>query len=190
MASENLLSQPDNPNFEISFEDLLKLISDSVLSPDDLIRLIFDAVHRSYRTYYLHFNLADMEDIAQSIALLLIKDNCRVLRSFKGRSSLGTWLQTIANHKTIRFYRRLKGMVSLEHLLLDDQAYPPSQADKVLCYEVTSKLKLTSGQRELLELIYQGLKTKEIAERKGIKPDSVSKDKRRLFDKINDFLKS
>jgi len=41
-----------------------------------------------------------------------------------------------------------------------------------------------------LELIYQGLKTKEIAERMEIKPDSVSKDKRRLFDKINEILKS
>jgi hypothetical protein len=40
----------------------------------------------------------------------------------------------------------------------DDRTCPPSQDDKVLCHEIAHKLKLTKGQRELLELIYHGLK--------------------------------
>ncbi len=190
MGLEYSLSKPDNPNSEIPFEDLLKLVSDSDISLEGLLKLISDAVLLAYRIYHLRFNWADMEDIAQSTVLLLIKDDCRVLRSFEGRSSLETWLQNIANHKTIRFCYRRKCITSLEDLAPNNQTYPPSQDDKVLCDEIAHKLKLTKGQRELLELIYQGLKTKEIAERMEIKPDSVSKDKRRLFDKINEILKS
>jgi RNA polymerase sigma factor (sigma-70 family) len=190
MVPRNSLPQSDNPNSEISLDDHLKPISDSAFSPDDLLKLIFDAVYRSYRIYHLSFNLADMEDITQSIALLLIKDDCRVLQSFDGRSSLETWLQKIANHKTIRFYRRRNGAMSLEDLSPDNWTYPPSQDNKVLWDEITRKLKLTKGQRELLELIYHGLKTGEIAKRRGTKPDSISKDKRRLFDKIGKLLKS
>jgi len=167
MAPGNSMPQADNPNSEISFDDFPKLISVSALSPDDLLKLIFGAVCRSYRKYHLCFNRADMEDIAQSIALLLIRDDYRVLQSFNGRSSLETWLQKIANHGTIRFYRGRNGMVSLEDLSPDNRTYPPSQDDKVLCDEIAHKLKLTKGQQELLELIYHGLKTGEIAKRRG-----------------------
>jgi DNA-directed RNA polymerase specialized sigma24 family protein len=120
----------------------------------------------------------------------LIKDGCRVLQSFDGRSSLETWLQKIANHKTIRFYRGRNGAMRLEDLSPDDRTCPLSQDDNVLCDEIAHKLKLTKGRRELLELIYQGLKTGEIAKLRGTKPDSISKDKRRLFDKIGKLLKS
>jgi DNA-directed RNA polymerase specialized sigma24 family protein len=147
MVPENSPPQPCDSNSEISFERLLKFISDSALSPDDLLKLILHTVRRSYQIYYLHFNLADMEDIAQSIVLLLIKDNCRVLRSFKGHSSLETWLQKIANHRTTRFYRGWRRMMNLEDLQLSNQTYPPIQDDKVLCDEITHKLKLTKGQR-------------------------------------------
>ena len=188
MALENSLTQPDNSNSEISFDDFLKLISDFGITLTDHLKIISDAVRRSYRIYRLRFNRADMEDIVQSIVLLLIKDDCRALRSFKGLSSLETWQQTIANHETIRFYRGKKDMMSLEDLSPAEQAYPPSQEDEVLHHEIVHKL--TKGQRKLLELILLGLKTNEIAERNGTDPDSVSRSKSRLRNKIGTLLKS
>lgn len=83
---ETSKSQPvDDPNLEISFDDLLKLVT--------------NAVHRGYRIYGHRPNPEDVKDIVQEIVLLLIKDDFRVLRSFEQRSSLETWLQTIARHK-------------------------------------------------------------------------------------------
>jgi DNA-directed RNA polymerase specialized sigma24 family protein len=173
MVPENSPQQPENSNSEVSCDYILHFLSDYGLSLDEFLKLISDAARRAFRIYHLRFNQADIEDIAQSIALLLLKDDCHVLRSFGGRSSPESWLQKIANHKTIRFYRRQKGMMSLNDLSHNDCAYSTSHDDKVLWDEIVYKLKLTKGQLELLELIYQGLKTKEIAERRGTKPDSV-----------------
>jgi hypothetical protein len=83
-----------------------------------------------------------------SFALLLIKDDCRVLQSFDWRSSPETWLQKIANHNTIRFHRGRNGAMSLEDLSPDDRRCPPSHGDKVLYDEIAHKLKLTKGQRD------------------------------------------
>lgn len=187
MVPENAPS-PDNPNSEISIDDLLKLISDSDISFDDFLKLISNAAQRSCRRYRSYSNRDDVEDIAQSIVLSLIKNDCRGLRSYGSRSPLKAWLQPIANHETFHFYCRQKDAISLEDLSPDDQAYPPSQDDKVLHDEIAHKL--TKGQRKLLELIRQGLRTNEIAERMEIESDSVSRSKNRLRDKIGKLLKS
>jgi RNA polymerase sigma factor (sigma-70 family) len=183
MSNPNPLSQPDNTNPEISYDiqlnDPLKLTSTSLdHSLDNLMKLITDAVRRSFQLYHLRSNWADIEDIVQSIALLLIKDDSRILRSFEGRSSLETWLQKIANHETIRFYCRQRNLTDLESLSPDDQSYSPGQDDEVLLDEIVHKL--PKGLQELLELIYQGFKTKDIAKQRGIRPDSISKNKHRL----------
>ncbi|HEU0174257.1 MAG TPA: sigma-70 family RNA polymerase sigma factor [Blastocatellia bacterium] len=190
MASENSLSQPDNPNSEISFDDLLKLIFGSAISPDDFLRLLYEATRRSCRIYRRYFNEDDVEDIAQSIALSLIKHDYHGLLSINNRSSLKAWLQTIANHETFQFYRSQRASISLEDLSLDEQAYPPSQDDKVLYNEIAYNDKLTGGQRNLLELMFLGMKTNEIAEQYGIDPGSVSKSKSRLRNKVGKLLKS
>jgi RNA polymerase sigma factor (sigma-70 family) len=188
MALENSPS-PDNPNSENSFDDLLKIIfSDSYITFDDFRKLILNAVRRSCRTYARYSNKDDMEDIAQSIVLSLIKNDCRSLRSFESRSSLKTWLQRIANYVTFHFYCTQKDVISLEDLSSGEQAYTPNYDDKVLHDEITHKL--TKGQRELLEFIRKGLKTNEIAERMRIEPDSVSRSKNRLREKIGKLLKS
>lgn len=180
--------RPGEPNSEISFDDFLKLIFDSDISPDDFLKLLYNAARRSCRSYRSYFNEGDVEDIAQSIALLLIQHNYRGLRSFKSHPSLKAWLQTIANRETSHFYRGRRIAVSLEDLSPDDQAYPPNQEDKILCDGIASKL--TKRQRKLLELMLLGLKTNEIAERNGIDPDSVSKSKSRLRDKVDKLLQS
>lgn len=191
MGAENSPS-PGKMDSVISFDDILRLISDSNISLDDFLKLVYNAAQRSCRVYCRYYNQGDVEDIAQSIVLSLIKDDNRGLRSFNRRSSLKVWLQTIANHEAFHFYRGLyRGQwtaISLEDLSPDEQAYPPSQDDEVFHDEIVRKL--TKGQQILLKLMLLGLKTNEIAERNGTNPDSVSRSKSRLRDKIGNLLKS
>jgi RNA polymerase sigma factor (sigma-70 family) len=178
----------DEPNSEISFDDLLKLIFGSDISPADFLKLLYDAARRSCRNYRRYYNEDDMEDLAQSIALSLIKHGYRGLRSFKGHSSAKAWLQTVADRETLHFYSGQRTAISLEDLSPDDQAYPPVQFDRALRNGIARRL--TKSQRELLELMLLGLRTNEIAECNGINPDSVSRSKSRLLDKIDKLLKS
>jgi RNA polymerase sigma factor (sigma-70 family) len=187
MASENPPAL-DNPDSKISFDDHLKVIMDSDFSSDDFLKLLYNAVRRSCRNYYGYSIQSDVDDIVQSIALSLIKDDYHGLHSFNNRSSPKTWLQTIANHETSRFYRGRRFAISLEDLPPNEQTYSPSQGDKLLYDEIARKL--TMGQKKLLELMILGLKTSEIAERNGTDPNSVSKSKIRLRNKIIKLLKS
>jgi RNA polymerase sigma factor (sigma-70 family) len=184
---DNFSSRPVDLKSGITLDDILKLISDFDTSTDDFLKLFSDAVRRAYRVYNVLPNRHDMEDIAQSIVMLLIKNDCRILRSFESRSSLETWLQVIANREVVRFHRRQKDMISLEDLAPGDQVYTPNHDDKVLHDEIIHKL--TRGQRKLLDLIIHGLNTAEIAERIGIEPDSVSRNKHRLRNKVSKLLR-
>ncbi len=164
---------PDDPNSEISIDD-------------DFLKLIADAVRRAYGIYNYRPNRDDMEDIAQSVAISLIKNDSHGLRSFEHWSKLATWLQVIVNHEVIRFFRRQKDEVDVEDLPPGDLAYQPILEYKVLRDEIVGRL--TDDERELFELLEQGLKPKEIAERLGITSAYVSVRIHRLREKVEKLL--
>lgn len=174
MALDNSQS-PNDPNSEVSIDD-------------DFLKLIADTVRRAYGIYNHRPNRDDMEDIAQSVALSLIKNDSHGLCSFEHWSKLETWLQVIVNHEVIRFFRRQKDEVDVEDLPPGDLAYQPILEYKVLRDEIVGKL--TDDEWELFELLEQGLKPKEIAERLGIKPAYVYVLIHRLRKKIEKLLES
>jgi RNA polymerase sigma factor (sigma-70 family) len=180
MASRTKES-PDELDPDISVEDLLKTISKTV--------------RRAYLKYDRHPNQHDMEDAVHSIVFSLLKNNCHALRSFEHRSSKETWLQKVANHYVCRILRRQKDMVNVEELSPDDLAYQQVQEMEVGFKEMRVLLgeilgEFTRRERELLELLLLDLHTSEISKRMGIKPDSISKSKLRLSNKIRKVLNS
>ncbi len=186
MASNNSQS-PDGPNFEATIEDILKLIATD-LTIEGLLKLIAQAVRYAYRFYGHHPNPQDVEDLTQVIAILLIRDNCRVLRSFEQRSSLETWLKPIARHCVLRFFQGQKSLESLENLSPDDFVSQPEMEGEVFIEEI--KGLLTLHDQELLELRLQGLTREEIAGRLNIELDSVDKAVRRLRGRVSKYLES
>jgi len=168
---------------------------DSKTSTDEFLQLIPDAVRYAYRTYDGLFNKDDMEDLAQSVALLLLEGDSQALRSFEGRAAKKTWLQRVTDHHALRLFSKRKKTVSLEGASPDDFPYQQRQEKEALAKELEDLLdeladELPPRIRELLALLLQDLDTEEIAKRMRIKPDSVSKLKRRLFDKAKEFFKS
>ncbi len=183
----NESQSPDNLNSEVSIEEVLKLISPD-LTVEGLLKLISNAVRWAYKTYGRNTNPQDVEDLSQAIAILLIKDDCRVLRSFEQRSSLDAWLRVIAKHAALRFFPRQKSAESLEDQSPDDFVYQPEMELKVLIGEI--KESLTPRGRRLFEFKLEGLRTKEIAKRMNIEEGSVDKATGRLRNKIRKLLES
>jgi DNA-directed RNA polymerase specialized sigma24 family protein len=59
-------------------------------------------------------NQMDLDEFARRIGVLLWEDNYQLLCSFKGESSLETWLFTIAKRNILRWLREQDGVESLE----------------------------------------------------------------------------
>jgi len=186
MALNNLQS-PDDPNSGVSIEEILKPIS-SDFTIEGLLKLISNEVRHSYRIYGHSPNPEDVKDLTQAIAILLTKDDCRILSSFEHRSLLETWLRAIARHCVLRFLQGQRNMESLEGQSPDDFVYQPTQEAELLIGEI--KESLTPRERKLFEFLLQKMKRKEIAERMNIEEDSVHKAIRRLRDKIRKCLES
>lgn len=180
MSSEKS-SSPVDPTYEITFDQLIKLID--------------KAVCRAYRRYGHRLNREDAEDLAQSIALSLLENNGYGLKSFEHKARFEVWLQTVANNRVLRFFCGQKDMTDIDDPEIDKFARQAPQEEEVFdkeAKELVDKVlgELTEHDREVLELMQQGLRTKEIAERLAIQLDSARKSKQRLIDKIRKLIRT
>lgn len=136
-----------------------------------------------------------IDDLAQEIALLLIKNDDHNLHSFEHRSKEKTWLRVVVLHRVARYFKSQRPTESLEDLPVASQPLqPPSQEDEVLLKEVEKLMEkaqdeLTERERELWDFLHNGLDDKEIAERMGIKVRTVQREKCILYKKIGDIVK-
>ena len=156
----------------------------------DLLPLIPKAV-RKVCCIYRHYPSQDtMNDLTQSIILLLIDEDYRRLRTFDNqRSPLNIWLQAVINHYVSRFLKRQKGIVNLEDVVVDTFVCQPRQEVESLLEEwrhIVDEVvgRLTERERNLFELLCLGTPVKEIAELMRIKPDSVHRGKHALIKKL------
>jgi RNA polymerase sigma factor (sigma-70 family) len=159
------------------------------LVPDILI-----AVHTTLSG--LHHRSANDEvgDLCQQIIVLLMDNDFRRLRSFDYRSSRRTWLTAVVRNHVINHLRRQKPTVSLNDLRADAASYQAMQDQRLIAQEQRESLraastKLTKRELELFELCYVAdLSTGEIAEKMGIKPQSVRRRKHALVKKLQGLL--
>jgi len=115
------------------------------------------------------------EDIAQKVLAALLENDRALLRSFQGRSSLSTWLISIARLQALTHVRRERPR---------DPPTPPAAApgplDELLRAESGAQLHaaldaLPPRERLILMLFYRdGLSYADIAGFLGISPNSVS----------------
>lgn len=136
----------------------------------------------------------DTRRFSQRMILLLLEDNCRRLRSFEQRSPFHTWLQTLANHYVSRFLQRERQRIALDDLPADFSPHDPTQEDEIWEMEKMKLLdkatkRLTKRERQLLTLLRQdGLTSTDIAQKMGIKTESVYRAKTELIIKLQRLL--
>lgn len=127
----------------------------------------------------------DPEDVAQKVCALLLEGDARLLRSFRGQSTLSTWLIGIARNQSLMILRRDRSL---------PPPPPPAAVDPLetlVAAESKSRLEaalqtLPPRDRLLLVLHYRdGLSHARVAAVVGVALNSVSP----LLDRARDRLK-
>jgi RNA polymerase sigma-70 factor (ECF subfamily) len=74
---------------------------------DRFLRLVFHIVRQTSQTVGMPLRAADVEDIAAEIFLQIVKNDYAVLRQFRGKSRLATYLTVIARRVCLHELNRL-----------------------------------------------------------------------------------
>jgi RNA polymerase sigma-70 factor (ECF subfamily) len=107
----------------------------------------------------------EVDDIVQEAFLSAYKN----LHTLRDNNSFGAWLSMIARNRATEFYRRMKPTEELSEEL-SHQDTPRTEAREIL----TAIRSLPEAYKETLILrLVEGMTGPEIAERTGLKPESV-----------------
>jgi len=114
---------------------------------------------------------ADVDDAAQEVLSLLMKDGARVLRQFRGEASLSTWLAHVVRSvcRQIGRHERTAGFEAREIVYV-----PPTEEDLPPDGLAAALARLPLRDQKLLRLFFrEGRKYREIALELGISINSV-----------------
>jgi len=167
-------------------------------------RLIYSYIYSVIKIKGSILTPENINDLFQEIFLLLIKDNYRKLRSFKGLNgcSLASWLRQVVINYSIDYLRKFKPVASLDQededgfslkeLLRD---YSPSIREVFNSKENLAHLKdciagLSNDDKYFLELhINQGLRLEELKEHFRLSRSAIDMRKSRIIDKLRECFK-
>jgi RNA polymerase sigma-70 factor (ECF subfamily) len=92
---------------------------------DRFLGLIYHVIHHTAHLRSVPVRPEDIEDLAAEVMLRIIADNYKVLRQFRGESSLATYLTVIARRICIEELAR-RGAIREAPLKADGQAATPA----------------------------------------------------------------
>lgn len=161
-------------------------------------RLVWSAVHRTFRAASFAYLPEDAEDLFGTFFLSLIENDFQSLRQFQGRNActLSTWMSVVASHMTIDHMRKAgnrrhaslddpagalsevlsDGRDSIETVLLDQQRHSALHR---------SLLHLSADDRQVFDLLYKkGLTPESAARSLGITTAAFYTRKHRLIERL------
>ena len=107
----------------------------------------------------------DVQDIVQDVFLAAYRN----MHTLRDRKAVGAWLVTIARNRAAEFYRRARPAEELSEEV-SGRHTPSAEAQEIL----SAIRSLPDAYRETLVLrLVEGMTGGEIAERTGLKPESV-----------------
>lgn len=114
---------------------------------------------------------SDLEDACQEVFSLLMRDGARVLRQFRGESSLPTWLARVVRSVC----RGIADRAKERSLSSPEIVYPPPSEDDLPPAGLEAALRLLPPRDEkLLRLFfYEGKKYRQIAQELRVSVNSV-----------------
>jgi len=163
---------------------------------EQLVTDVYEAVQWAYLRYQNHIRRDECNDLSQEIFLKLIKDNCRLLRSFKHQSSIKTWLQTVVNHCVDRYVSRRRDTESVDEVDQWVLIYSPPQDGDIYAAEKQELLvralgRLSEEERLLYQLCYVSeMRTHHIAAVFETDIRNVYKRKHMLFLKLTRIVQT
>jgi RNA polymerase sigma factor (sigma-70 family) len=139
-------------------------------------------------------NQMDLDEFAQRVGFLLLKDDYRLLRSFKRESLPETWLFTIVRRSVLRWLREQDVMESLEDRSPNFFIIQQRQEERLLLMErrkilKAASYKLPERKQKLLGFWLQEMSRGETSEEMGIKRRSVSVEKAELIKMLRRLIR-
>ena len=160
--------------------DLPGCIAGRKLAWDDFVRqtapIVYAAVQRAAKKFTVQ--QADADDRVQDVYLRLIKNDCRLLRTFDpNRASMSTWITLITRSVVHEHYQRKRlNTVTLENF---DQA--ASESPESIHPDI-SRDGLTQRQKLVVEMLFdQGLTVEEAANRLGVDHQTIRSTKHKAL---------
>lgn len=170
-------------------------------------RLIYDAIVRTFERYGHPRQQDVLADLHNDIFVLIIEEDCRVLRQFEGRNGcqLGHYLRTVSVRRAVDFLRKIKPTVSLDDDTFDQQYGPgiaqiphrnPDAPVSLIKEEQNETLRLvmnrlTHSEREFCRLIMvEGLNPEQISKKLRISIDYFYVRKKRLIEKLRSMVRN
>jgi len=164
---------------------------------DRFLSLIYHVIHYTAHLRSARVTPEDVEDIAAEVMLQLVADDYKVLRQFKGHSSLATYLTVIARRICVHELTRRqsvreaiqKGGPVVAH---DPEETEAEQKGLDSLEEVESLLRKLSGrEREIVRLFYlEGRTYEEISTETGVPVNTIGAVLSRARKKLREARKS
>jgi RNA polymerase sigma-70 factor (ECF subfamily) len=176
--------------------DLPSCIAGSKRAWDDFVRVaapvIYAAVRRALRARGRPQQETD--DRVQEVYMRLLRDDCRLLRTFDPRrAALSTWLTLIARTVVHEHVRR-KRLPTVEVDGLANMARTPSAADAAAPTSgrdnppIPMSL-LSDQQRQVIEMLFHhGLTVEQAAARLRVQPQTIRSAKHKALTRLREHL--
>ncbi len=165
-------------------------------------RLIWSAIHRTFKASSFGYAPEDVEDIYSSLFVSLLEDDFRKLRQFQARNScsLSTWLTVVTVRKTIDHMRRQRTRLHAteapgDELIAETIADRGQNIEQALIHAQESESlersihSLTTDDRLIYELLFRrGLTPEAAARDMGTTSAAIYTRKHRLIEKLKKSL--
>jgi len=150
--------------------------------------VIYGAVRNVARTYGRGRSEDDVADIVQDVFMRLVKDDFRLLKSYRpAKASLITWLTIVARSVAIDFLKRRR--LPCEPLDANVESTAPAPVPAASGIELPPGL-LSPREKLVLRLLFdEEWGTSEVAGLLGIAVQSVRNHKHRALKRLRKFLK-
>jgi RNA polymerase sigma-70 factor (ECF subfamily) len=148
--------------------------------------IIYGAVKRVIATHTGRGHRDDLEDPVQEVFVRLLKDDCRLLRTYDPeRASLSTWLTLVARSVAIDHLRRRQAPTTLlEGTAAFDAGPGTAEPGPDIPFHV-----LTGRQRLVLRMLFdEGMSVTEAASVIGVDEQTIRSTKHKALCRLRDHL--
>ena len=145
---------------------------------DRFIGVFVHVIRHTAHSRSVDLSQDDVEDLCSEIYLTLLKNNFAVLRHYKGRSSLATYLAVVARRIVVKAITRRRKSAAMGHIAAHHSAVQAGVESRPSLAEVEEVRGLISGLPEseaaVVRLFYlEGRSYQEISQTLGISENSV-----------------
>ena len=144
---------------------------------DRFIGLVVHVINHTAQSRSVHLTSHDRDDLAAEVFLAMIKDDLAVLRRFRGKSSLATYLTLVARRIAIRELLQRKTPATLgENMVADNRGDDSDFEQRIGDRDEVERLikSLKKSEATVVRLYHlEGKSYREISDKVGIPENSV-----------------